>query len=302
MSTEVSLFDLQQKFPTEEAAETWLVSLLHPNGLRCPACESDNVQHRRTRIPQPYRCADCFKDFSVRTGTLMHGSKLPLRKWVFALYLMARPKGIPSTQLARDLGVTQKTAWYLGHRIRRACKHKTRLLFGQVEIDEAYIGGIEKNKHAKKKQKQGGGHKGKVPVVGMLERETKRIRAFVMPNVTKGNMHQAIEERIAPSTIIYTDELKIYTKLKNHFHEQVQHGKGQYVNGDVHTNSLESFWALLKRSYKGVHHYMSPKHLDWYVLEAVARHNWRSSGPLGFLTNLAGNLRHPPLTYQELIA
>ena len=133
MSREISIFELLKRFPTERDAEKWFEARFWADGVTCPHCKSQNIQSRPTRKPQPYRCRDCRKDFSVKTGTLLHNSRLPLQTWLYALYLMSRPKGIPSTQLARDLGITQKTAWYLGHRIRQACEEYKEKFTGTVE-------------------------------------------------------------------------------------------------------------------------------------------------------------------------
>ena len=138
MARDISIFELMQKFPTEQDAEKWFEARIWSGGVVCPGCKSHDIQSRQTRKPQPYRCRSCRKDFSVRTGTILHASRLPLQKWLFAIYLMARPKGIASTQLARDLGITQKAAWYLGHRIRQACEEDKGKFTGTVEADETY--------------------------------------------------------------------------------------------------------------------------------------------------------------------
>ena len=155
-------------FPDDAAAEAWFVNARWADGVHCPRCDSDNVQPRPTRKPQPYRCRDCRKDFSVKTGTVMQGSNLGLQKWALAVYLLATGiKGVSSMKLHRDLGVTQKTAWHLGHRIREALEDHRGLFAGPVEIDETYVGGIERNKHNRKKLRAGRGAVGKTAVVGV---------------------------------------------------------------------------------------------------------------------------------------
>ena len=302
MSTEISIFKLLEMFPDEASAEAWFEKLLWPEGVRCPGCESDNIQARPTRKPLPYRCRSCRMDFSVRTGTLLHRSHLPLRKWVFAIYLICRPKGIASTQLARDLGVTQKTAWYLGHRIRQACLDFKRMFLGTVEVDETYMGGKKKNKHRVKGQKFGTGGVDKVPVIGVYERHTKKIKTNVLDHTGGAMMRRHIYEWVHRGMQVCSDEHVGYKALaEDYYHEFVRHGAKQYVKGIAHTNSLENFWSLFKRGYMGTYHVMSPKHLWRYAREFTARHNARPLGVYGFMQELAQGMRGQRLTYQELI-
>jgi transposase-like protein len=223
----------------------------------------------------PFRCQDCREHFSVRTGTILAASKVPLHKWLFAVYLMTNArKGISSIQMAKEIGVTQKTAWFLEHRIREAYSSTSSggLLGPVVEVDETYIGGKEKNKHAHRKLHAGRGAVGKQAVVGIKERDG-RVRAFPVSGTDKIDLQSAIVENVKRGSKVYTDCHRSYIGIKGFSHEAVKHSVGEYVRGQAHTNGIESFWALLKRGHYGTFHFMSEKHLHRYVNEFSSRHN-----------------------------
>ncbi|MDE0293342.1 MAG: IS1595 family transposase [Bryobacterales bacterium] len=301
----LSLVQLTRMFPNDEAAEKWFVETRWPTGVNCPRCGSFNVQERPTRKPQPYRCRDCRKDFSVKTDTLMHGSNLGFQTWVIAIYLLTTNlKGVSSMKLHRDLGVTQKTAWYLAHRIRETWVDDTAPPFpGPVEVDETYMGGKMKNMHGHKKaEARQRPDYGKSIVVGAKDRDTNRVSAKVVEYADKPTLHGFVEENVADGAKVYTDEHRSYPGLEGVEHEAVKHSVGEYVRGQAHTNGLESFWSLLKRGYVGTYHKMSPQHLDRYVNEFAGRHNVRDEDTPDQMALIARSMVGKRLKYHDLTA
>ncbi len=297
----ISLLQLIRIFPDDATAEAWFVKQRWPQGVHCPFCDSDNIQERPTRKPQPYRCRECRKDFSVKTGTLMHDSKLGFRIWALALYLMNTGiKGVSSMKLHRDLGITQKTAWYLAHRIREAWATGEQMFSGPVEVDETYMGGKNANKHASKKIQNANGTVGKTAVVGMKDRKTNQVQATVVERTNQETLQGFVNSRRVPGAKVYTDEHGGYIGLSNH--ESVKHSVGQYVENMAHTNGIESFWAMLKRGYYGTYHKMSIKHLSRYVNEFSGRHNIRPLDTMTQMARVARRLAGKRLSYADLIA
>ena len=297
----LSIVDAVEMFADPEVTEAWFIEHRWPDGIHCPACDSADIQTRRTRKPQPFRCNDCRKDFSVKTDTIMHGSKLPFKTWGMAMYLLATGiKGTSSMKLHRDLGITQKSAWHLAHRIRKAWEVDTGQFDGPVEADETYVGGRETNKHASQKLNQGRGPVGKTAVAGVKDRTTGQVSAAVVPDTTRATLQGFVRDRTAPDAMVYTDDAMAYRGLPNH--ETVGHRVGEYVDGEAHTNGLESFWAMMKRGYHGTYHKMSPKHLDRYVREFEGRHNERPLDTLDQMEFMVRNAQGQRLRYRDLIA
>ena len=273
----ITLMDAVKKFDTEEKAETWFFEQRWPSGVACPFCGTLNVAVVASRKPQPFRCREkeCRKSFSVKTGTLLHSSNLPLSKWAIAFFLYATNlKGVSSMKLHRDLGIAQSSAWYMAHRIREMWTADADKFAGPVEVDETYIGGKERNKHESKKIHAGRGAVRKAAVVGMKDRKTGRVTTAAVESTDASTLQGFVESRTEATAQVYTDEAAAYQGLARP-HQAVKHSAREYVHGMAHTNGIESHWAMLKRGYVGVYHQMSVKLLPRYVAEFEGRHNSR---------------------------
>ncbi len=296
-----SLYQFFQQFPNEESARKYFEVKRWPAGITCGHCGSSDVAECKDHKPMPYRCRDCREHFSVRTGTVLAESRLPLHKWLMAIYMLTTArKGIPSTQMARELGVTQKTAWFLAQRIRETW------MSGQghsgnapVEVDETYIGGKEGNKHASKKLRAGRGAVGKQAVVGMLERGGMVV-AKPVAATNRVTLQGLIKAVVPKGATVYTDNHRSYLGMTGYTHEAVNHSVGEYVRNQAHTNGIESFWALLKRGYYGIYHHMSVKHLHRYVNEFAFRHNTSQVSTMDFIGLTIERMDNRRLTYKEL--
>ena len=297
----ISLIGLTRMFPDNDKAREWFESKRWKDGAYCPQCGSFNVQCNVKHPTQTHRCRDCPKKtfFSVKTGTIMHKSHLDYQTWAIAVYMFTTNlKGVSSMKFHRDLDITQKSAWLLVSKLRKAYEVNDPKLKGVVEVDEVYIGGKEANKHESKKLKAGRGTVGKTAVVGMKERGSNKVVAQVVSDTKKETLQGFVKETAEKGTEIYTDEHKTYTGLENH--EAINHSIGQYVNGNVYTNSIESFLAMFKRAQKGTYHKMSPKHLHRYVCEFVGRNNHRKANTIDQMTGLVIGMNNKRLTYKEL--
>ncbi len=302
MSESFSLYDFFAKFPDEEAARKFFEAKRWPSGVACAHCGSLSVAECIGHKPMPYRCRDCRKHFSVRTGTVLTESKLPLQKWLMAMYMLTTArKGIPSTQMARELGITQKSAWFLAQRIRETwlASQGGQDMGPTVEVDETYIGGKNKNRHADKKTKGSGSH-GKAVVLGIKDRSGE-VRAARVASAHKSVLHGYIAENVAVGSTVITDELPTYKGLSGYSHITVNHSVGEFVREMAHTNGIESFWALLKRGYYGIYHYMSAKHLHRYVGEFSFRYHTAKVGALEFMSATILRAEGLRLSYQGLI-
>lgn len=299
-----SLFEFFKLYPDEESARVYFEAKRWNGEPVCAHCGSLSAVECKDHKPMAYRCKDCRKHFSVRTGTVLAESKIGLQKWLMAIYMMTTArKGIPSTQMARELGITQKSAWFLAQRIRETWMNNKPTdggsLGGEVEVDETYIGGKETNKHSNKKLRVGRGTAGKIIVAGIKQRNGSVV-AEMLPNTSKATLQGFINRHVLTGTTVYTDEHSSYTGIPFQ-HMTVSHSAREYVNGMAHTNGIESFWALLKRGYYGVYHYMSEKHLHRYINEFSNRHNTADLSTLEFIGATVENISGKRLTYKELI-
>lgn len=304
-----TLQDAIQYFSDEQRCIDFLVAQRWPAGVICPTCGSDEVHYLSTQRRWQCRSKHPRRQFSIKVGTVMEDSPLSLCKWLPAIWLLANCKnGISSYELHRALGVTQKTAWFMLHRIRYAMQDQTPShMGGEVEADETFFGGKARfmHKSVKARKIKGTGGAGKTAVMGLLERgqsgRKSRVQATVIPNTRRATLHHEVRQRVVPGSEVHTDEWVGYRGLEDaYIHEVINHAE-EYVRDHVTTNRIENFWALLKRTIKGSYVSVEPFHLRRYLDEQVFRFNargGRDADRFSFVVNAVADKR---LTYQELI-
>jgi len=300
----ITLTDLIRMFPDDATAEAFFAAERWPDGVGCPACGDTNVKVGTAHKTMPYRCRGCGKRFSVRTGTVMEDSKLGYQTWALAAYLMTTNlKGVSSMKLHRDLGITQKSAWHLAHRLREVWAEVDADFAGPVEVDETYVGGKEGNKHEYQRAHARGGVPDKAPVVGVKDRATGKVRARAIATADGDTLRGFVRDNTTPGAQVYSDGHRAYYPLEGEFkHAAVHHSVGTYVIEQAHTNGIESFWSMLKRGYQGTYHQMSAKHLGRYVGEFAGRHNARPLDTIDQLRAMVRGMVGRRLRYDELIA
>ena len=303
----ISLVDLLRMFPDDATAEAWFAETRWPHGPACPHCGSTHVLSGAKHATMPYRCRErgCRKRFSLKTGTVMEASNISYQKWGIAIYLaLTSLKSVSSMKLHRDLKITQKSAWHMAHRLRRAFAESGDTFTGPVEVDESYFGGKRANMSNEKRKELAGtgrGAVGKTAVVGLKDRATKQVAAKVVASTDAPTLQGFVIDHTAPGATVYSDDASAYESLP-FAHETVKHSVSEYVRGMAHTNGVESFWATLKRAHKGVFHKFSPKHLDRYVQEFAGKHNIRGSDTRDQMRALVERMDGKRLRYQDLIA
>jgi len=302
-----TLLEAVRYFADLDACQEFMVSLRWPEGVACPTCGRSDVRYISTR--RLWECKDKHprRQFSVEVGTVFEDSPLGLDKWLPVVWLIANCKnGISSYEVARDLGVTQKSAWFMLQRVRAAMETGTFYkVDGEIEVDETYIGGLARNMHKHVREARikgtGGSGSGKTAVMGILKRKGE-VRTFVVSDVKKTTVQAKVREHVEPGADVFTDALRSYEGLAPEFaHQAIDHSEA-YVNGRVHTNGLENFWSLFKRMLRGTYVAVAPFHLHRYTAEETFRYNERKGNDADRFQAVAKGVIGKRLTYKELIA
>ncbi|HUG09359.1 MAG TPA: IS1595 family transposase [Acidimicrobiia bacterium] len=297
-----NLIEAIRHFSDPDVCLAFVSSLRWPEGPVCPSCEGTRHSYLTTR--RLWKCKACKRQFSVKVGTIFEDSPIGLDKWLTAIWIVANSKnGVSSHELGRSIGLTQKSAWFVLHRIRLAMQTGTFQKFsGEVEIDETFIGGKAVNMHADQRRRKitGRGGQGKTPVMGLKERGGD-VQAFVMSgNFTRPVMQSYVKGHVESGTSVYTDSHSGYTGLESDFHHATVDHASYYVNGRVHTNGIENFWALLKRGLKGTYVQVAPAHLFRYLDERVFTFNKRDLTDFDRFLFVLGQTSGRRLTYEAL--
>lgn len=299
-----SLLDFQSKFSTDQVCREYLEQIRWNGSVECPLCGHKEVYHLNDG--KTYKCVGCTRNFTVTVGTVLENTKLPLTKWFMAMYLLTtHKKGISSCQLATDLNITQKSAWFLLHRLREMSKENNiEVITGFAEMDETYVGGKERNKHETKRTTGTTGRNTdtKTPVFAIKDRNTGHIQTHVVSDVKAKTLAPIIAKAIEVGSVVITDGFRSYLKLSDRYlHEVVKHNEGEFVRNNFHTNGVENFWSHFKRTIIGTYHQISPKHLQRYSDESAFRYNTRK---LTQSERFNYNLKkcEGRLTYKDLIS
>ncbi len=298
-----SLIEAIRYFSDLDICTEYVAKLRWPEGPVCPSCGCMEYSYLSTR--RVWKCKACKRQYSVKVGTVFEESRLGLDKWLPAVWLAANSKnGISSHELARALGITQKSAWFMLHRIRLAMQAGSIVLGGEVEADETFIGGKAGNMHKAARERKGvsrkGGFSAKTAVMGIRERGTGRVHAQVVPDVKGDTLKPIVHERVKDGSTVYTDQWNGYTGLDGRYdHETINHLE-RYVEGRVHTNGIENFWAMLKRGLNGTYVSVDPAHLFRYIDERVFTYNERYLTDLGRFSAVLGAVADRRLTYAEV--
>lgn len=302
-----TLIEAVRYFADPDVSLKHMVELRWPNGVACPTCARTDVRFLATRRLWECKGTHSRKQFSAKVGTILEDSAISLDKWFVAIWMVANCKnGVSSYEMARALGITQKSAWYMNHRIRLAMRLGTiEKMDGECEADETFVGGLAKNMHPRRREKAitrtGGADK--TAVLGILQRSRtgllSRVRAGVIPNTMRNTLHGAINATVVPGSTLYTDRYRSYRTITGYDHHMIDHAV-EYVNGRIHTNGIEGFWSLLKRAIKGTYISVEPFHLGRYVDEQVFRFNERKGSDADRFNAALRRVTGKRLTYREL--